>query len=369
MSPDHSGPGDVRWQTLIRRYPSDPRLLDATIYALPHRLLRAIMVSASDLLSLADYQFEYRLRQQAGTGFFRRQAFGSELLDPVTSREVARDRYGGDRRLDALRDVQLAMHRHGDHGTAAEALQQSLALRIQERQRGFAGNPQFRADLTDWQRAWTDMADLSPPLPSLAEWSASQSPGLHAVDRERLSHYRRAAGDFLRRWNLDSLQTPDLPIPVAPVLLTGDDLPRNELQSIGVSLFLPWYLFSDRDLRLTELLQYHQARQDLSRFEGWTYDEREDGWGAERYAKLFQLYIYLHRAIRVRYGDQLIGQLGHLDRAIARFFDPLIADEEALAVRCDSIRKIRRKLEQRLKEIENEASGGGSQRAMPNSTD
>ena len=159
------------------------------------------------------------------------------------------------------------------------------------------------------------------------------------------------ARNFLDRWCLARMDTWDLPIPVPPVQLTNDPVPTNDLHSTGVSLFIPWSLLADRDLKVEEILEYHRSRQDLSHLDGWTCSGRINSWGVERHAKLLTVFVYLELAIKQRYPNRLRGNLRKLDAAFRVFWGPPPADDEALIAGTETARKIREELKRRLATI------------------
>ena len=138
------------------------------------------------------------------------------------------------------------------------------------------------------------------------------------------------ASRFLRRWSLARLQTWDLPIPVAADTLMTRSPATPSLGATGVidrqndppglSLFLPWWLFVDRDFAISQFKDYHAARLDLTRFDSWLEPKKKDRFGHARYEMLLDIHVYLNLALKVRYPDKIHGKVGALDEAFVSWF-------------------------------------------------
>ncbi|HUQ69393.1 MAG TPA: hypothetical protein VM165_07720 [Planctomycetaceae bacterium] len=375
--------------TLCEEFPGDVRLQSPVIYAIPRELLELIDQHAPRLLTAADLHFERRLRELAVTGFRDQTAFGCELLDEPQQHPESREVFGAPQDR-ALRSARLAMQEsfapsQGSNSSSCGELRQpdakelcpppsqvtiglaaerqQLQQRVNQRLRGFAGwlvtNPDYHREMVNLEQTWRTWSDVLPQTPDSAALASSPPKGLSGPKLSALSRLRRRAMDFLARWNLLRLETWDIPIPVSPVLFTGDVLPRNELQAQGISLFIPWSLLADRDLKVDEVVAYHRQRQELGALTEWMKGRHPKEWGVDRYAKLFLLYVYLERAIRPRYGDRLRGHVGQLDLAFREYFGPPPRDNEDVVRGAEAVRRIREMLQKKLRFVDGRREDAG----------
>eukprot|EP00456_Euglypha_rotunda_P077710 TRINITY_DN735_c0_g1_i3.p1 TRINITY_DN735_c0_g1~~TRINITY_DN735_c0_g1_i3.p1 ORF type:complete len:241 (-),score=32.40 TRINITY_DN735_c0_g1_i3:239-961(-) len=229
-----------------------------------------------------------------------------------------------------------------------------------ERLGGFCGwlvtNPHFRNELTEVENAWCACGTLRFAFPDLGfEPGPPSLPGV--LERSKQNAAVRVALDFLKKWNLVRMDTWDLPVPIAPTAF-GDEsrivsnsnkpVSANAVHSMGVSLFIPWSLLADQNLRIQEVIAFHRQRQDLSHLATWTSDCREGTWGVERQAKMLKLFVYCELAIKARYDVRIRGKTTKLDRVFREWWGPSTADEHALTAAAESVRKIRAEMQKRL---------------------
>lgn len=348
-----------RWDTLAEEFPNDARLQRTVVYSLPVKLLDILQNHVPTLLTEDDQKFERRLRELAGTGFRHQLAFGCELLDPPNSGEISAELFG-DVRVQLKREIQLRMHDVLAPASNSESAnlagkRERLRNRFDERLQGFAGwlvtNPVFRGEVSFLEEQWDQWPRLVSNPPDRDILDRALPSGMTGLELKQMSELFAAARNFLDRWCLARMDTWDLPIPVPPVQLTNDPVPTNDLHSTGVSLFIPWSLLADRDLKVEEILEYHRSRQDLSHLDGWTCSGRINSWGVERHAKLLTVFVYLELAIKQRYPNRLRGNLRKLDAAFRVFWGPPPADDEALIAGAETARKIREELKRRLATI------------------
>lgn len=365
---------DGRWAEIVAAFPDDARLKPPVIYAVPIPLLKCLKTQVPDLLSDKDLRFEKRLRGLAGTGFLDQKAFACEILDPAGSGEVNSVLYG-DPVGQMMREANLGVHgvfsidlkstrsvtrkqkrEITERQEDLKKRQQGLQKRIIERLQGFAGwlvtNPVYCHEAADLAHEWAKTQESASRLPTSEVFSGLNLPRLSGDQLAQMSKLSGKARTFLKKWNLVRLDTWDLPIPIPPIQFSDDALPTNDVRSMGVSVFIPWSLLANKDLKIDEVVEYHRLRHDLSHLNTWTGEHSRRKWGPERLARMFQLFVYFHCAISRRYSDRIQENLRRLDRAFASYWNPKLADEDSLNAAADSVRKIREELKRRLSLIE-----------------
>ncbi len=345
----------VRWQQFELQFSGDPRIQEPVMYALPTRLIEQLRQRAPNLLNAEDLKFETQLRELGGTGFCQGRAFASEVLDPFYTADLPVDLYG-EFFPTIFRRGQFGMHDaiggNKVKNERREVLRKSLLRQLAERHRGYAAwlvtNSAFRDEAARVQRTWEEWPQLSSHLPTLE--ALSKYPRLSAAGMSQVARLYQQAKQLLERWNLTGFDTWDLPVPVSPVFLTDDHIPKNALKSMGTSLFLPWSTPLGQEIQLEAVIEYHRGRHELAHLDQWL-RPRDDQWGPVRSAKLMQLYVYLELAIKRRYGDRLRDQLGTVDKVFRSFWHEEEGRETEASVKADAEKRIRLELKKRLNAI------------------
>lgn len=331
---------------------------------MPRGLLKAIEQHVPGLLGAADVRFESRLRELAATGFDSGCRVFSEVLDygRIGTEEFPREAIATYDRVSDRR-----MRRMITDGFAADDLragpmaerarvQSSIDERIRARLKGYAGwlttEAAFVAEVATYRNEYLDEAGdrFVPDVEVLADKVRARvegSPGLQEVEA--------VGGMLLSKWSLQTFCTWELPEPRHPSLWTGEDIPANGIAPTGVSMFLPWPLLADKDLKLRELTEYHWKKANLDHLEEWL--EGDKRWGHERYGRMLELYIYWWQGLRRRYADRLTGHFESLERAFAAFWNPSASPSD-VERSCEGVRRIRRQLKRRLEKCDRAVVAG-----------
>jgi hypothetical protein len=205
-------------------------------------------------------------------------------------------------------------------------------------QQSFAGwlitCPAFRADCAMMRAG----ARSDGPLPRLSELLA---PGvsLELTDEEKEDWLQ-----FYRHWCIDHLATWDLPVPMMPQSAENDFPVSEEIQSAGLTLFLPWHVLHRRMFDFKALAKRVRLVGVPAHMRDWV-DPPKKSWGGERLAVLLRIYVMLELAIGARYQDRLRGQVQQLDQALGHY---LKAQGKRNADRAQTNKLARRELNRRL---------------------
>ncbi len=359
------------WLALEKSFPGDSPLNATAEYALPKKLIRAI--DKLRLLSKDEIKFENGFRSQGRTGFWHGGSFACEIMDTddrlreeCQSSDLDRRQHDVDRKIQELLEdeyqrvgedrVEIRMHVKNKNQTA------EFTLRLRQ---GYVGwlvtCPQFRREAAVLEKYWSD--NIRPPsqLPILIDLANGSA--LEALwGREKLTTKspRRSprseiartvaakADKFLQRWGLERLCTWDLPIPAAPALTTFNQLGAASL-STGMSLFVPWYLLRHRNLTIYNLADINCFGMPLDHLDDW-FEGSGKKWGADRYAKLLELYVYRDLSLMRRYPSRLSGKTEVLDQAFSAYWSGTTAVPERALRGVESVRKLRLYMDRRLRE-------------------
>jgi hypothetical protein len=353
-----------RWLQIQEEFAGHSALQEATLYALPIRLINQIKILMPGMLTADDIHFESRLREIGGSGFCNQRAFASEVLDPIHMSDLSADLYG-DYFSTTIKRSQFGLHKrnhsfniHNEGNPLGNDVmderrrvqRESLIQRFAERNRAYAGwlvtHPQFRMESAQLKSAWNLRPSLRGTLPD-ADVLRKPAPRVAMSELSPIAEVRGHVKQFLKRWNVVRFDTWELPVPISAVFLSDDELPRNELKSNGVSIFIPWSIMIDKDLKLDDVINYHRTRHDLRHLDGWLEGISSDKWGVARSSKLMQLYVYLELALKRRYPLKVKGHLDSIDRAFRAYWSNVPAKTQAIE---DPVAesKIRQELGKRL---------------------
>jgi hypothetical protein len=168
-----------------------------------------------------------------------------------------------------------------------------------------------------------------------------------------------AARFFLQRWSLETLVTPDLPLPLLPQLSAPAAYDPEWVGESGVSVYVPNYLFRERSISLLEIAELEQSFGHLTHLDGWL-QERRKNWGALRFGHILDMFVYLELALKARYSERLTGVAESIDLAFASFWQR-VSVRALKGSSSDSARGIRGELRRRLQVGETgDSSQGGA---------
>ena len=359
------------WLDLEKTFPGNSALKSTVVYALPKRLIRAI--KKLKLLSTDEINFENELRSRGLSGFRHQKPFACELLDTdgrlreeCRINEVDRKQNELSRQINELlvEEHQRAGKTHDQirEHAAAESKIASRSLRIRQ---GFAGwlvtCPQFRLEIAALEKMWCDTMRPTGQLPILTDlangsalqalWGREKRPTSSARRGERTVAARELAAKadvFLQRWGLERLCTWDLPVPVAPALVTFNQL-GTVSSNTGMSLFVPWYLLRHRSLTINDLAECNSFGTPLGHLDEW-FGGMDKQWGIDRYAKLLELYVYRNLALLRRHPSRLAKKSELLDQAFSAYWSETTEAPDDGLRGVDSVRKLRLRMDRRLRE-------------------
>ena len=354
----------ARLDDLNTRYLDDPRLNHNSVYSLPPSLVQLLSSSPFELLTREEAEFERRLRSACGTGLRQGSPFATIVLDQPGANEPdfpgqlwASPVVDETDLFHAAMDGMFAARRHREGARQAQAvtaIQKEVETHLRYLMRGYVAwlihDATFRDELRRLKNAWKDGPSREMPTSNADVLDPQGWRGRGGPEAARWRDQVVLASQFLRRWSLARLDTWDLPIPVAadtlmtrmpaiPSLGATQAFDRLNDPS-GMSLFLPWWLFVDRDFSITRIKEYHAARLDLTRFQSWLEPNKKNRFGFARYEMLLDIHVYLNLAMKVRYPEMVSGNLGRLDQAFARWMGRR-SSRKAETITADSIKRIR----------------------------
>jgi len=359
-TPPEPGP-HPRWEKLAKAYPKHFVLHHAeTIYALPEPLLDAISKEIPKFFTDDEMRFERTLARTAGAGFFLKRPFAFGPLpgpklnteDAARQQEVTEWHTQADQSIKQLLDQEMAADgATADEIAAYHKVRRTMIARLKERQWGYAGwlmtEPLFRNHAAMFREKWgTRIAELGafPVFPMPFFWEHPSPP---QNDREFYHDYLV----FYRTWNLHSMATWELPIPMRSEMVQPSFYDLKKLKDAGVMLFVPWYLLRDKDLKVRELTEQKLMEYPQPHLDGWLNGRGQLGY--KRLADMLKLYVYLELCLKARYADRVERNAEKLDFAMGQYLRATGAaagdGEDADLAVPDSIKKIRQAMDRRLK--------------------
>jgi len=168
--------------------------------------------------------------------------------------------------------------------------QHEIEQKLQLRQRSFAGwlvtDSQFHREYRIFCKSIENRVreeKLFRPMPF------SFVGGTLFISDENREYYD-ACMSFYKRWNLDTIATWDLPVPMRADVVTPSLYHLDSLGDAGITVFLPWFQFRDRDIKLRDLADWRQLGQRPDHLKDWL-EHRPDNWGHDRFAMMFRMYV------------------------------------------------------------------------------
>lgn len=347
----------LRWIQFAEAHRGHPALSEETIYALPTPLINAIDREIPGFFSV-DEQFERDLARLSGAGFFLRQPIAYEPMPAAEPDEYVtnQDRELRQRHLDADAEIRGllsdGMRSNGQSETDVEQYwntERQMHEWIDARKSGYAGwlvthanfqkaRRQFRLE---WESRIRELGGF-PTMPMSFTGAAPSSPP------EKHREFWEDCQEFYREWALQGLATWELPIPMRPETIGPSLYYSPQIEEAGISLFLPWYLLRDKDLKLREVVEHRLKLMPPLQLREWL-EERSENWGYERFAIMLKLYIYIELCLKKRHANRIKKKIGKLDVAFGSFLrgDSAVGDVDLAAA--DSVKKIRLEMQRRLK--------------------
>lgn len=353
---------ETTWNLFIRGREQSQHLASPALYTIPKRLIQILSSEVPSLFTAEDVNFEIALREHGGSAFVNHEPYLYRVLDArfLTYRSSSQPlsypcpEFAEFPHAMSIPDLMKQvnegqsldfMHHMSGVSKNKRLLEQHHNFRIrfddqiQLRMRGYAGwlvtNPTY------WVDALRAMTVGAGDLISVKDRHCPSN----SDERRKRADFLRTA--FLTKWTLSRVLSYFLPEPLRPELFPGDSVPRNSVDASGVSMFLPWPFFVDQAFQVRGLADYYWSRNDLSHFQDWLHGQER--WGHERFARLFELFVYLELALKPRYPNQIRGRLQQIDRAFARYWSDEEADRTQIEKGQENARRIRLKLQQRLK--------------------
>jgi hypothetical protein len=158
---------------------------------------------------------------------------------------------------------------------------------------------------------------------------------------------RRALWELYDRWQLDRLETWDLPVPMRADLAQPSLYPIKPFNSHSLVVAIPYYMLKAPSAVVSAMIGHKIAQSHQPHLMSW-YVPNEKKFGLERLARLLELFIYLELAIRPRYGGRMNGKVDALDDAFGQYFSP---DMDGQASGAESVRKLRQYMQRELGKV------------------
>jgi hypothetical protein len=348
---------DPDWMLFVAEYKDKyPALIESAVYALPERLIRAIQRQVPGLFLAEDVTFERNLARFGGAGFFLGRPFGHPLLakrerDP---RETEAQKEIDDSSQQALRRIEEMLDEGmREMGRSAEQIQQfhrekkRVEARLRQQQMSYLGwlltNPRFQSErdafFDHWEPVMGNLGSLQLPLSFVGEVPKIRKKARKLYDDMLV---------FFRRWCIGAFVTRDLPILLQPQITSPALHHLPSMAEAGILLFIPWYLLRKQAFKLHELLELQLLSRDQSHLEPWLDGERK--WGHTRFARMFELYVYLELGLKQRYPDRIRGDIERLDLAFTQFFSGRLDDAvHGVGMDKEKLRRTRLEMNRRLR--------------------
>lgn len=343
---------------LVEAYPEHPALQQETIYAIPEPLIDAILREVRDFFPPGDEAFERELARLVGAGFFLGRPINYPPLSGVSANPAAagklqeweerhdrsdariREMLTDEMRQDGASDKQIEDYWKDE----VEALK-----RIEARRWGYAGwlatDPGFHRARRLFKDMWLKRIEALGGFPDFPMSYFGERPS--SPQEGDRPFYDDCIG-FYRSWSLHSLATWDLPIPMRPDTFQPSLYHLPATYDAGITIFVPWYLLRDKDLKVAELTKHKLTLNPQPHLGNWFGVKKN--WGYDRFAIMLRLYVYLELCLKARYPARVAGHLEKLDYAFGHFLAQNASAQEVDLSKADSIRKIRQEMARRLKQ-------------------
>lgn len=350
----------IAWEELKNRYPKQPCLDDDTVYSLPTGLIKAIKKHLPSLWSKEDLKFEYDLNEIAGMGLYLKQPFHYPLLQeyfPPVSEAVIKFQEKHDRVNQKLQEVTIEdMKSYGCSDLTINNYvkqQEQYKVNANERQKGYAGwlvtSPEFQIQKAAFIDQWEGQIKKRGELPIIPPMDMiNDSTPIPTNQRPFYAEYTR----FYYDWSLETLTTPHLPLPMHSNPVGYSQYSQDVFAGSGVTLFVPWYLLADQDLKLHDIVKHQLSYGHKKHLNGWLDKNSKDRkkWGYERFSTMLKMFIFLECGLYARYKGRLNRKVGKIDEAFTEFLEGEGLCRLELDKKIESTRKIRQKLNRNLKE-------------------
>lgn len=348
----------IAWEELKNRYPKQPCLDDDTVYSLPTGLIKAIKKHLPSLWSKEDLKFEYDLNEIAGMGLYLKQPFHYPLLQeyfPPLSEAAIQFQEEHERVNQKIQEATIEdMKSYGCSDLMIERYfkeQERYKLQALERQRGYAGwlvtSPEFQLRKSEFICEWRDQIELRGNFPDIPTMDMiNDSTPVPTNQRPFYAEYTR----FYYDWSLETLTTPYLPLPMHSNPVGYSQYRQDVFAGSGVTLFVPWYLLVDQDLKLHDIAKYHLLYGHKKHLNGWLDKNSKDRkkWGYERFATMLKMFTFLECGLNARYKGRLNRKVKKIDMAFTEFLEGKALDGTVLDRKFESTKKIRLELKRRL---------------------
>lgn len=349
---------DWRWKELADAHPHRQELNASAIYALPPPLIKAIRKELPDFFDEDDMRFEQDLVRLGGGGFFHRRPIVYPLLpDPKLSEtEASRWQELSERTERSGREIEQMLLREkeadGWSVTQIDSYAQderAFNERLEERQWGYIGwlvtDARFRRTRDQLRTRWATTIENRGRFPEIPRsWLGERPPAVPESERELYDDFH----SFYRNWGLDRLVTWELPIPMTAGLNQSSLYFSPSVTDAGCMMFVPWYLFRDRDLKLREVAEHQREFHAPKHLQDWL-SGKPQKWGFDRFAKMLQLYMYLELALKSRYSERLRGCTEPLQYALGGFLYQEERTSSTGFTGFENVKKIRQEMNRRLR--------------------
>ncbi|QDU05459.1 hypothetical protein V6x_51960 [Gimesia chilikensis] len=349
------------WDELKRRYPDRLCLDKDVIYALPVDFIHALNKHLPGLWSKQELQFEYDLNEIAGMGLFLKQPFWYPLLkeyfppynDGTRHFQAEHTRISHDLRL----TIEDCMRSNGCSELMIKNYfkeEEKYKLQAQERQIGYAGwlvtDSGFQLSNTVFLGEWWGMIQQRGEFPSVPPMKMLRdTTPLPKSQRPFYAGYTQ----FYYDWSLERLATPHLPVPMHSNPVGASQYSEKVDGAAGLTLFIPWYLLADQDLKLHDIANHHLMYGHKKHLQGWfgkdNPGEDKPGWGYNRFSTMLKMFVFLECGLYARYRERLNRKVRNIDEAFTEFLEGAELDPLELDKNFQSTRKTRQELQRRLK--------------------
>lgn len=346
------------WERFVKMYPRMQAHENDAVYALPDRLINAIVKQVPAFFSTEELRFERDLAQLAGAGFFLKSPFGYPGLPRPTlsPEETERCRKLDERHVAAAASIRNLLDEGMRESGAtaadiAEHRKSQLAEKsnVEIRQRGYVGwlvtDPIFRHHRDGFRNKWESVIRNIGGFPSLPMSLMGENP--QPPDPEYQDFYNDYKALCIT-WGLDGFATWDLPQPMRPGLGDPSLYHLPSIQAGGVIAFIPWYLLRDKDIKLDELVRRIRLAKGPEHLKDWL-DHKPKGWGHDRLGVMLDIYIYIELCLKSRYEERLKRNLERLDRAVGYFLLGSPSKDAGVEQESENVRKIRQAMNRRLR--------------------